>query len=232
MPDISPDSLLLTTDKSKPDIVVCPYCGTELNKKLICFNEYYLPPIGEVCHRHSDKQVCFTFFVCASCGKESISAHRSAYRPFSAMIYPRCASVELPDYIPEAIKSDYLEACTIRDLSPKSAAALCRRCLQGMIHDFWGIHEKNLNAELSTLKSHISPRSWQAIDSLRQIGNIGAHMEHDVNLIVDIDPEEADVLIRLIEYLFYDWYISRHESNNLFDSINLLNQEYQNRRRR
>ena len=31
---------------------------------------------------------------------------------------------------------------------------------------------------------------WQAIDAVRSIGNIGAHMEKDINLIVDVDPEE------------------------------------------
>ncbi|MCP1830281.1 hypothetical protein ACVIHH_005106 [Bradyrhizobium sp. USDA 4518] len=33
-----------------------------------------------------------------------------------------------------------------------------------------------------------------AIDAVRIVGNIGAHMEKDVNLIVDIEPGEAQML--------------------------------------
>ena len=36
-------------------------------------------------------------------------------------------------------------------------------------------------------------------------------MEQDVNLIVDVEPEEAQALIDLIEMLFEDWYVDRHE---------------------
>ena len=53
--------------------------------------------------------------------------------------------------------------------------------------------------------------TWQAIDDVRQLGNIGAHMEEDINLIVEVDPEEAAVLIQLIETLITEWNLRRHE---------------------
>jgi hypothetical protein len=34
-------------------------------------------------------------------------------------------------------------------------------------------------------------------------------MERDINLIVPVDPDEAQVLIDLIEILFEEWYIAR-----------------------
>jgi len=48
-----------------------------------------------------------------------------------------------------------------------------------------------------------------AIDDVRKIGNIGAHMEADINVIVDVDPNEAQVLIGLVELLFLEWYVAR-----------------------
>ena len=45
----------------------------------------------------------------------------------------------MPDYVPEAIIADYKEACLIAALSPKASATLARRCLQGMIRDFWAV---------------------------------------------------------------------------------------------
>lgn len=36
-------------------------------------------------------------------------------------------------------------------------------------------------------------------------------MEKDINLIIDVEPEEAQLLIGLIEMLIKDWYIVKHE---------------------
>ena len=126
-----------------------------------------------------------------------------------------------PEYIPEALRQDYEEACQIAHLSPKAAATLARRCLQGMIRDFCKIPKKrNLKSEIEELKNqfekHQSPHgvtmeSIKAIDDVRKIGNIGAHMEKEINIIVDIEPEEATLLINLIEMLFKEWYIAKHE---------------------
>ena len=133
--------------------------------------------------------------------------------------YPPANAMYLPDYIPEPIRQDYLEAVQIADLSPKASATLARRCLQGMIHDFWDIHEKNLNAEITALKSRIPPKQWDAIDAISTIGNIGAHMESSVGVIVDVDPDETKKLLKVIEMLFKTWYIRQHEENILLDEV-------------
>jgi hypothetical protein len=126
------------------------------------------------------------------------------------LIPPSNAKV-FPDYVPKAIRDDYVEACKIRDLSPKASATLSRRCLQGMIRDFWGIVKPRLIDEIEALKEKTDALTWEAIDSTRKIGNVGAHMEKDINLIVDVDANEANLLIWLIELLVKDWYITRQE---------------------
>jgi hypothetical protein len=40
-------------------------------------------------------------------------------------------------------------------------------------------------------------------------------MERDVNLIIDIDIEEATGLLQLVEMLFQQWYINRHDQEEL-----------------
>ena len=115
----------------------------------------------------------------------------------------------LPDYIPEPIKSDYYEACRIRDLSPKASATLARRCLQGMIRDYWKISKARLKDEIDALEEKVDPNTWSSIDVVRSVGNIGAHMEKDINIIVDVEPEEAQLLIGLVEQLIDDWYVNR-----------------------
>ena len=126
-------------------------------------------------------------------------------------LLPESEAKPQPDYITEAIVQDYNEACRIKNLSPKASATLARRCLQGMIRDFHGVKQPTLYKEIDALKGKIPNDEWYAIDALRSIGNIGAHMEKDVNLIVDIDENEANKLIAFIEYLFRQWYVRRHD---------------------
>lgn len=133
---------------------------------------------------------------------------------------PESSARVFPEFIPAPLRQDYLEACRIKTLSPKASATLARRCLQGIIRDFCGISKGTLDAEIKALEAALSAgkapqgvthESIEAIDHVRKIGNIGAHMEKDINLIVDIDEGEAQALIDLIELLFEEWYIEREQ---------------------
>lgn len=137
-------------------------------------------------------------------------------------IRPTSFSKPLPEYIPTPIKDDYYEACAILDLSPKASATLSRRCLQGMIRDFWGISKNRLIDEITELKSFVNTTTWEAIDAVRSIGNIGAHMEKDINIILDIDSGEAQILLKMIEDLIEDWYVSRHDRATRLDALKEL----------
>lgn len=123
-----------------------------------------------------------------------------------------------PDCVPQVLRTVYYEACAIRDLSPTASATLARRCIQGMIRDFCGITKARLVDEIGELRKQVNegrapvgvqPDTVDAIDHVRSIGNIGAHMEADINVIVDVDPGEAQKLIELIELLFDEWYVAR-----------------------
>jgi len=99
-------------------------------------------------------------------------------------ILPGSKAMRLPSYVPEAIRKDYEEACRILNDSPKASATLARRCLQGIVRDFWDIPKNkrgNLSAELNHLRESIDDATWDIIEAIRKIGNIGAHMEEDVN---------------------------------------------------
>lgn len=136
-----------------------------------------------------------------------------------------------PDYIPIALRDDYREACLIRDKSPKAAATLARRCLQGMIRDFCGISKRRLVDEINALRKQVEDGSApkgvesetvEAIDAIRGVGNIGAHMESDISLIVDVDPGEAQALIELIEMLFEEWYVARHTRDEKLARVKMI----------
>jgi len=146
------------------------------------------------------------------------SQQKGALREFWKL-KPQSSAKPVPDYVPQAIRDDYKESCLIVDLSPKASATLSRRCLQGMIRDFHKIVKKRLVDEIDALHGQIDQQTWNAIDALRKLGNIGAHMETDINMIIDVDPGEAQLLIELIETLLEEWYVRRHERDLRMNKI-------------
>jgi hypothetical protein len=160
---------------------------------------------------------------------------------FSQRVIPRSAAKPQPEYIPQGIREDYLEASLIAQDSPKASATLARRCLQGMVRHFGQVAGRTLFDEIEALRALVlagtAPRgvtieSLEAIDHVRGIGNIGAHMEKDIDLIVAVDPGEAQKLLELIEMLFEDWYVEQHRRNERLQGIKTLGQEKQKARQR
>lgn len=134
-------------------------------------------------------------------------------------LVPGSQAKVFPEYVPSVIIDDYREACLIKELSPKASATLSRRCIQGIIRDHWGIKKNRLIDEIEAIKGKVDPLTWDAIDAVRKIGNIGAHMEKDINVIIDVEPDEAALLVELIEVLIYDWYITSYERKQRFQNI-------------
>jgi len=134
-------------------------------------------------------------------------------------LVPSSLAKIFPDYIPKVILDDYNEACLIVDLSPKASATLSRRCLQGILRDFWKVKTGSLAKEIDQVEDQMDPLTWEAIDAIRKVGNIGAHMEKDINLIVDVDPTEAAMLIELIETLLADWYVAKEKRKKRLEGI-------------
>ena len=134
-------------------------------------------------------------------------------------LIPNSEAKTFPDYIPKVILEDYTEACLIKDLSPKASATLSRRCLQGILRDYWSVKPKRLVDEIEEIKVKVDPLVWDAIEAVRKLGNIGAHMEKDINQIIDVDPEEAGLLIELIETLLREWYVAREDRKSRMSLI-------------
>ena len=211
----------------------CPYCHrlqAATNSQSSEQNHYIRNP------NSIHGQICFTVKT-VRCANEACKGLQlqfdlhealdslAAYRDYvpgdlirSWQLLPESSAKPQPSYIPKPIVEDYIQACRIRDLSPKASATLSRRCLQGIVRDFCGVKKNTLNQEISSLRKsiqdgvsvpHVDAEIVEAMDDVRKIGNIGAHMEKDVNLIIDVEPSEAQQLIELIELLFSEWYVQR-----------------------
>lgn len=51
-----------------------------------------------------------------------------------------------------------------------------------------------------------------------------------MNLLIEIKPVEADALIQLIEYLFRQWYIRRHEDEENLSTIKVIASDKKNQK--
>lgn len=215
---------------------VCPFCG----HAQAFSNSYVSHNNGFYCNAadygipspYFESSFKIYTFQCnnAACGRIAVSAiNRKTGKQID--LVPQVVMKYYPDYIPEQIRRDYTEANLILEASPKAAATLLRRCLQGMIRDFWSVKKENLYAEINAIQDKVTPAQWKALDGLRKIGNIGAHMEKDVNLIVDINLDEAKKLLRLIEILLEKWYIARHDEEALCADIGEIANEKTSQRK-
>lgn len=204
---------------------VCPFCGHaqayygSSGSELVGLNNHN-PNIVLRNEEEGRSSLIIKWFTCSNseCGRTCITAV-NRYSKEQHDIYPRYSYIAFPDYIPQQLRCDYQEACSIIDASPKAAATLLRRCLQGMICDFWKINNGNLAGAISELQGKVPLSQWNAIDGLRRIGNIGAHMEKDVNLIVEVSSVEATALCRLVELLMEKWYVAKHDEEMLLATI-------------
>jgi len=215
----------------------CPYCNrdTTITEPNFSSHDHYFEnnnKDGKLCIRTTvivcPNEACKEYVISASL-LQAFTNNFAVWQASNKILLhwnlkPRSQARVFPSYIPKAILEDYEEACLIRDLSPKASATLSRRCLQGIIRDFHGITKNRLVDEIEALNEKIDPLTWQAIDAVRHVGNIGAHMEKDINLIIDVVPQEAAALIGLIEMLLKDWYIARHEKEKQLQEIVKISQ--------
>lgn len=207
----------------------CPFCNhyTTITEYDLIQEEITLT----IDNKHGGKKLEVLFIVCPNPKCREFSLYALLHNAYwdngwrkgklikKWSLIPPSKAKKFPNYIPEPIIQDYEEACLIKDLSPKAAATLARRCIQGIIRDFFGVKKNRLIDEIEAIKDKIDPLTWDAIDSVRKIGNIGAHMEKDINKIIEIEPGEADLLIQLIETLFEDLYIAKYEREKRLQKI-------------
>ena len=130
-------------------------------------------------------------------------------------VLPRHSTRVRLEGIPTELSEDYEEACAVLDISPAASAALARRCLQGVIRGHFKINERRLYdgikkvAGLKTLPQHLA----DGLDTIREIGNLAAHPEHDAEfgVIVRVSREEAEWTLEILEGLFRHCYVEPGE---------------------
>lgn len=210
----------------------CPHCGRDVTIVDESFSsDLHTLRIANSVGRHTLMSV---FIVCPNreCRKYTLAcslfeSHRDDDEKLDRKIrswtlVPLSTAKVFPPYVPAWVLDDYREACLIKDLSPRASAALSRRCLQRMIRDFWQVTPGHLNDEIQAILEQVEPLVRNAIDVVRKAGNISAHMEQGVDVIVDVEPREAELLIGLTETLIREWYVARKQREDSLAIIQAL----------
>jgi hypothetical protein len=122
-------------------------------------------------------------------------------------LYPKTLAREpLPPEVTGQCRSDFEEAAAVLPISPKASAAISRRILQHMLQDHFNIKAGSLAAQIEAfitradVPSHLS----EAVDAVRNVGNLAAHPLKDQNtgMVVDVEPGEAEWLLDVLDSLF------------------------------
>ena len=224
----------------------CPYCGQNAtidnNNEIEFVNNLYVTRSQKWKNKNNDMIFTTKIVTCPNENCKEFSLEVEMYKAFQSPIYnnfnlsrekllkkwkllPHSMAKVFPNYIPYNIKKDYEEACAILNDSPKASATLSRRCLQGIIRDYWKITDKNtLFNEIKELSAKgVDQNIIDTLQAFRSIANIGAHPEKN-NTIIDVEKEEAEELIKMIEMLFEEWYIAREEKKRRLNNIKQINQ--------
>lgn len=147
---------------------------------------------------------------CSHCKKYSIWIK-------DKMVYPVVSLAPLPsDDMPDDVKTDYIEAASIVEASPRASSALLRLALQKLMPHL-GEKGKKIDEDIESLVNKGLPTEiQQSLDLVRVIGNESVHPGE---LDLKDDRETAYFLFGLLNYIVRDRITKPKEIDDLYRKL-------------
>ena len=186
----------------------CPHC------QMAFFGEYTPLEVGNDSYEH------FTVLaaLCPSCERAHLrllrrERHHSPPRTSEQPLFPLHHGLPpCPKEVPPELASDYDESCLVLPFSPKSSAALSRRCLERLLSEHAGANQKNLAQKIDHVLSSRSLPHYlaDALDQVRVVGNFAAHTMKSTHSgkILEVEPGEAQENITVLASLFEHYFVA------------------------
>lgn len=186
----------------------CPYCNKEIH-----FQFYVSKAIENENAKPKSRGWDVGIGMCPACKEPIVLMRIGTYRFDNKLnktieeriIWPQGASGnKLPEEVPDQFRSEYREASSLLNISPKASAAISRRLLQSVIREQYGIKKRSLDKEIEALLNLDIPSYLsEAIDAVRIIGNFAAHpiKNKHTGEITDVENGEAEWLLEVLEAL-------------------------------
>ena len=135
---------------------------------------------------------------------------------YNKIVHPIINSEFIPNEdLRDDIKSDFLEAASVLNISPRAAAAILRFCVQKICVQI-GEKGKNIDADIASLvKKGLDSTIQKALDAVRVIGN---NAVHPGKIDLKDDKETVVTLFDLINFIA-DIMISREKKVSAFYEI-------------
>lgn len=152
----------------------------------------------------------YTISYCEHCGEIALWNN-------AQIIFPKTELTDDPnDDLSDEIKLLYNEARAVVNDSPRAAAALIRLALQLLCKDLGG-KGKNINEDIKTLVARgLDSRVQKAMDTLRVVGNNGAH-PGEINL--NENREKVIKMFDIINFIAQKMITEPSELDRFFDDL-------------
>lgn len=179
----------------------CPYCSVYAAQKW-SHSIYF-----QVVHAPAILMEDIQSSLCSYCGGYALWLKEK-------LIFPGTNIAPLPNPdIPPDIQTDYLEAASILQKSPREAAALLRLAIQKLLKHL-GQSGKDLDKDIGNLvKQGLPVKIQQSLDIVRVIGN---NAVHPGQLDLKDDIETSLTLFSLVNLIVQDRISEPNEIENLF----------------
>lgn len=150
-------------------------------------------------------------------GSTCAHCNRSAVWFDEIMVYPDFQGIQPPNQdLSEDIQSDYQEAASILQKSPRGSAALLRLAIQKLCSDL-GESGKDINADIKNLVSNGLPSAVQkSLDVVRVVGNEAVH-PGQIDLRDDI--EIAKALFKLVNLIAEKMLTEPKQVEEIYNSL-------------
>ena len=154
------------------------------------------------------------FSKCPSCKKAIVSVNFG--EEGIRLGYPTQGSKPVDDAVPKEIAKDYQESLLVLQYSSNASAALSRRCLENILKNH-GFANNKLSEKIKAAKPSLPSYIVECIDASRMIGNLAAHPNVDncSGTLLDVDREEAELIIHMLEDLFDHYYIKPKKNKDV-----------------